>query len=138
MGRGQVDRAVLEVDDEQVKTGTGHDLHGLQARDGRDRAEGGAALAPFLAQTIEGGGGGRCGHQGTPGQAATLPPKDGISARDSVCGRFDVKIISAALWSPWRRGGRSRSETRRAMAAAESIQSTGDGASRTRRSSSSG
>src|SRR3984893_8210938 len=138
MGRGQVDRTVLEVDDDPVKTGTGHDLHGLRARDGRDRAEGGAALAPFLAQTVEGGGGGRCGHQGTPGQAGTLPPKNGVSAWDSVCGRFDVKIISAPLWSASWPGGLSRSETRRAMAGAGSIQSTGHGASRTRRSSSSG
>ena len=54
MRRGQIDRAVLEVDDDPVEPAIGHDLHGLDARNGRDRAEGGAAFAPFRKDESEG------------------------------------------------------------------------------------
>ena len=70
--------------------------------------------------------------------AGTRPPKNGISAWLSVCGRFEVKTISAPAVSDSRPGPPSRSETRRAIAGAGSIQSTGHGASFTRRSSNSG
>jgi len=49
----QIDRAVLEVDDDPVEPGARHDLHGLDARDRRDRPKGRALLAPFLAQAVE-------------------------------------------------------------------------------------
>ena len=49
----EIDRAVLEVDDDPVEARTGHDLHGLNAGNGRDRAEGRASLPPLLAQTVE-------------------------------------------------------------------------------------
>src|SRR5882757_2830744 len=61
MRGAEIDRAVLEVDDDPVESGTGHDLHGLDARNGRDRAERRAAFAPFLAQTVAGCEG--CGGQ---------------------------------------------------------------------------
>src|ERR1700720_1093768 len=120
MRRGEIDRPVLEVDNDPVEPGAGHDLPGWASRDGRNRAKGRAALAPFLAQTVEGGGHSR--HWHTPDQAGTRPPKNGIRARESVCGRFEVKIISAPLWSASDPGLPSRSEARRAMAGAGSIQ----------------
>ena len=61
--------------------------------------------------------------------AGTRPPKNGISAWLSVCGRLEVKNISAPAVSLSRRGDPSRSDTRRAIAGAGSIQSTGHGAS---------
>ena len=54
MRGAEIDRAVLEIDDDPVEPRTGHDLHGLDARNGRDRAEGRALLAPLLAQAVEG------------------------------------------------------------------------------------
>ena len=70
--------------------------------------------------------------------AGARPPKNGISAWLSVCVRLDVKIISAPAASLSLRAEPSKSDTRRAMAGAGSIQSTGHGASRVSRSSSSG
>ncbi len=61
MRGAEIDRAVFEVDDDPVESGTGHDLHGLDAGNGRDRPEGRAAFAPFLAQAVEGREG--CGGQ---------------------------------------------------------------------------
>ena len=77
-------------------------------------------------------------HRGGETYAGTRPPKNGISAWLSVCVRLDVKIISAPASSLSAPGGPSKSDTRRAMAGAGSIQSTGHGASRVSRSSSSG
>src|SRR5436305_14904785 len=61
-------------------------------------------------------------------QAGTRPPKNGIKAWLSVCGRLEVKIISAPAASDSPLLGLSKSETRRAIAGAGSIQSTGQGA----------
>src|SRR5215472_2352582 len=71
-------------------------------------------------------------------QARTRPPKNGISAWLSACGLFDVNIISAPAESDSFPGGPSRSDTRRAIAGAGSIQPTGHGARRTKRSSNKG
>jgi hypothetical protein len=61
MRGAEIDRAVFEVDDDPVESGTSHDLHGLDAGNGGDRAEGRAAFAPFFSETVEGGEG--CGGQ---------------------------------------------------------------------------
>ena len=50
----KIDRAVLEVDDDPVEPRTRHDLHGLNAGNGRNRAKGGTSLPPLLAQAVEG------------------------------------------------------------------------------------
>src|SRR5260370_37735360 len=70
--------------------------------------------------------------------AGTRPPKNGINAWLSVCGRFEVKIIAAPASSLSLPVGPSKSETRRAIAGAGSIQSTGQGASLMSQASSSG
>src|SRR4051794_792994 len=62
MRGAEIDRAVLEVDDDPVDAGTGHDLHGLDRGDGRDRAEGRATVPPQLLETVERRG--LCGGQG--------------------------------------------------------------------------
>ena len=59
--RAKIDGAMLEVDDDPVKPGTGHDLHGLNARNGRNRAECRTPLAPQFSQAVEGCW--RCGRQ---------------------------------------------------------------------------
>ncbi len=53
MRRAEIDRPVLEVDDDPVEPGAGHDLHGLDARNGRDRAECRTLLLPQLAETVQ-------------------------------------------------------------------------------------
>src|SRR5215831_6130227 len=52
MRRGKINRAVFEIDNDPVER-LRHDLHGLDAGDGGDRTEGGAAFAPLVAQAIE-------------------------------------------------------------------------------------
>src|SRR5205814_9360135 len=52
----KIDRTVLEIDDDPVEPRTRHDLHRLYAGNGRNSAEGGTSLPPFLAQSVEGGG----------------------------------------------------------------------------------
>ena len=59
MRRAEIDRTVLEVDDDPVQTRAGHDLRGLQAGDGRNGAEGRPFFLPKLAQAVE-----RCGRRG--------------------------------------------------------------------------
>src|SRR5580704_14333730 len=73
-----------------------------------------------------------------PDHASTRPPKNGINARLSVCGLFEVKNISARSSRALPAAGPSKSAARRAIAGAGSIHSTGQGASFTKRSSSSG
>src|SRR5215472_10319780 len=93
----KIDRAMLEVDDDPVEPAARHDLHGLDRGNGGDGAKGRAPLAPFLAQSIEGSG---FGHRlGLPlsDQAGTRPPKKGVSASVSSCGRLEVKINSAPV-----------------------------------------
>src|SRR5215471_216695 len=92
----KIDRAMLKIDDDPVEPAARHDLHGLDRGNGGDGAKGWAALAPFLAQTIEGSE--RLGHRlGLPlsDQAGRRPPKKGVSATVSLCGRLEVKINSA-------------------------------------------
>src|SRR5450432_3651146 len=45
---------MLEVDDDPVEARAGHDLDGLNAGNGRNRAEGGTPLPPLPAKTVEG------------------------------------------------------------------------------------
>src|SRR5262245_19787023 len=164
MRRAEINRAVLEIDDDPVQR-LRHDPHGLDAWDGGDGPEGRAALAPHFFEAVELWRRCRCQAKysgGTPwqslehdpekwepvfgqdqapknaGHAGTRPPKNGISAWLRACGRPDVKIISAPAPSKTSPGVPIRSITRRAIAGAGSIQSTGQGASRARRSSSSG
>src|SRR5690349_2123988 len=142
MRQAKIDRPVLEIDDDPVER-LRHDPHRLDRGDGGDRPESGAALAPHPFEAVERWQ--RC-HGKTPadcrrkltGHAGTRPPKNGISAWLSVCGFFDVKIISAPAPSKTSPGLPIRSTTRRAIAGAGSIQSTGQGASFASRSSSSG
>src|SRR5437763_11149822 len=53
MRGAKIDRAVLEVDDDPVEPRTGHDLHGLNAGNGRDRSECRTSFPPQLAETVE-------------------------------------------------------------------------------------
>src|SRR5437899_12932281 len=53
MRGAKIDRAVLEVDDDPVEPRTGHDLHGLNAGNGRNRSECRTSFPPQLAETVE-------------------------------------------------------------------------------------
>src|SRR3954447_15277565 len=142
----KVDRAVLEIDDDPVER-LRHDLHGLDAGNGRDRAEGRGFLPPEFFQAIERWQRCLCQFQ-TPAwslscrklavHAGMRPPKNGISALLNGCGRPEVKINSAPASSAMLPGEPSNSTTRRAIAGAGSIQATCHGASRTKRSISRG
>src|SRR5512138_1521914 len=145
MRGAEIDRAVLEVDDDPVQL-LRHDAHGLDRGNGGDGAKGRAALAPHPLEAVERRQRCRCQSGNSGGgparklsnYAGTRPPKNGISAWLSVCGRPEVKIISAPAPSKMSPGVPIRSTTRRAIAGAGSIQSTGQGASCASRSSSSG
>ena len=137
MRRAEIDRAVLEIDDDPVER-LRHDLHGLDARDGGDRAEGGAALAPHLLEAVERRR--RCRCQCKKLRREPAARKASRSRRNAAAEKrhqrlaqrmrpSDVKIISAPAPSKTSPGVPSRSTTRRAIAGAGSIQSTGQGAS---------
>src|SRR5437763_16372771 len=53
MRGAKIDRAVLEVDDDPVEPRTRHDLHGLNAGNGRNRSECRTSFPPQLAETVE-------------------------------------------------------------------------------------
>src|SRR5260370_13970103 len=53
MRRAKVDRTVLEIDDDPVEPRAGHDLHGLNAGNGRNRSECRTSFPPQLAETVE-------------------------------------------------------------------------------------
>src|SRR5450755_4352838 len=134
---------MLEVDDDPVEARAGHDLDGLNAGNGRNRAEGGTPLTPLPAKTVEGfryrgnqirnsvrvAGEARRPKKLTARQdiersisiqAGTRPPKNGINAGISVCGRLEVKITCAPVWSTSPPRASSKSVTRRAIAGAGS------------------
>src|SRR3979490_2981213 len=162
MRGAEVDRTMLEIDNDPVEPGARHDLHGLNAGNGGNRTKGGTTRPPLLAQSVERRW--RRGRQSmlpcvmregralawkpisaarrrkasAADQAGTRPPKNGIKAWLSVCGRLEGKIISAPASSDSPPPGLSKSEPRRAIAGAGSIQSTGQGARATSRSISRG